>query len=137
LLYSGQVDVSNLGEAAFATYFEEYPGNAGPVGDPMGMPIKQALASFMKPGSRLRLKSVMSFTDSLTDAQHYSNGIIVTIQPLPGSEVWAQCAYITSLSNEANKIEYVFPKGATFVVVSHGQQEIGDKVYTTILLEEI
>lgn len=135
-LYSGQVDVSNLGPEALATYFLQYPGNNGPEGSPMGMPVEQALAGFMQPGSVINLKSVMSFTDSLEDAQRYSNGIIVRIKPLPGSDVWTQCAYITSLSNEVNKIEYTFPEGSAFKVNDYEKQVTDNREYVVIYLEE-
>lgn len=135
-LYSGQVDVSNLGPDALATYFLQYPGNKGPEGSPMGMPIGQALTGFMQPGSIINLKSVMSFTDSLEDAQRYSNGIIVRIKPLPGSEVWTQCAYITTLSNEADKTEYTFPGGSAFKVNNYEKQVINGREYVVIYLEE-
>lgn len=135
-LYSGQVDVSNLGPDALATYFLQYPGNNGPKGSPMGMPIDQALTGFMQPGSVINLKSVMSFTHSLEDAQRYSNGIIVRIKPSPGSEVWTQCAYITPLSNEVDKIEYTFPGGSAFKVNNYEKQIIDGREYVVIYLEE-
>lgn len=102
----------------------------------MGMPVEQALAGFMQPGSVINLKSVMSFTDSLEDARRYSNGIIVRIKPLPGSDVWTQCAYITSLSNEVNKIEYTFPEGSAFKVNDYEKQVTDNREYVVIYLEE-
>ncbi|MGD2110369.1 MAG: hypothetical protein PVI86_13390 [Phycisphaerae bacterium] len=135
-LFSGQVAISNLSEEAFAVYFNEYPGNAGPVGHAMGMPLADALAGFMAPGNTVHLKSFMSFTDSEQDAAHYSNGILVEVAPVPRSAVWAQCAYITSLSDEAGKIEYLFPPGSGFVVDSFGKKTISGKEVAAISMTE-
>lgn len=136
MLYSGQVAISNLGPDAMAVYFEEYPGNAGPPGQPMGMPIDQALEGFMAPGNVVHLKSFISFTDSLKDAEHYSNGIIIQMSPAPGSAVWREAAYITGLSNEADKIEYTFPPGAAWRIDGWSTRIIDGKTYTVILASE-
>jgi hypothetical protein len=131
-LYSGQVDVSNLGETALATYFLEYPGNAGPPPAPMGMPLATALSGFMAPGAEVTLKSFMSTTDSQQDALNYSNGILLQISPGGDFPVWTQCAYVTPLSNEATKTEYLFMPGARFVMGQSSQETIGGKSVTVI-----
>lgn len=123
-LYSGQVDVSNLGLDAFATYFMEYPGNAGPVATPMGEPLATALAGFLGQGNSVTLKSFMSTTDSQADAAHYSTGIVLQISPNAAHAIWGQCTYITPLSDEATKTEYLFSPGTQFLM--------GDAVQTTI-----
>ena len=134
-LYSGQVDVSNLGEAALATYFLEYPGNAGPVGTPMGMDLEAALAGFMAPGQTVTLKSFLSTTDSEADALHYSNGILLLISPAADNHgVWSNCAYVTPLSNEAVKTEYLFGPGSAFVLGQSYPLTVGGKTVTVIPL---
>ena len=130
-LYSGQVDVSNR-PAAFATYFLEYPGNAGPPPTPMGEPLNQALAGFLNEGSVVTLKSFLSTTDTQSDAANYANGILLQIAPNPGSVVWGQCAYVTPLSNEATKTEYLFGPGAQFLMGPSGPQTIGGKTLMVI-----
>lgn len=136
LLYSGQVDVSNLGEDALPVYFREYPGNAGPAGSPMGMPLAQALSSFMAPGQIVTLKSFMSFTDTLDDAVHYSNGILVEMSPAARNVTWRQCAYVTPFSNEADKTEYLFCPDSQFVMGTSSQQIINGKSVTVIGMTE-
>ena len=132
MLYSGQVAISNLGQDAMAVYFEQYPGNAGPVGAPMGMPIDEALQSFMSPGSLLTLKTFVSFTDSEDDAQHYSNGIIIEMSPPKGAAVWPQCTYITPLSDGATKTEYTYAPGSRWEITGSRKETIGDKTYTVL-----
>jgi hypothetical protein len=134
VLYSGQVDVSNLGETALATYFEEYPGNAGPVGTPMGEPVQTALQTFMAPGSVVTLKSFLSTTDSVADAAKYSNGFLLEVGPPAQALSWPTCAYITHLSNEASKTEYLFGPGAQFVTGSAYPAVIGGKQVLVIPL---
>lgn len=131
-LYSGQVDVSNLGTSAFATYFLEYPGNAGPPPAPMGEPLNQALAGFLSAGNVVTLKSFLSTTDTQNDAVNYSNGILLQITPNGGSVVWGQCAYVTPLSNEATKTEYLFGPNAQFLMGPSSQQTINGKTLTVI-----
>ena len=134
-LFSGQVAISNLGMDAMAIYFDEYAGNAGPVGQPMGMPIEQALATFMQPGSVLHTKTFMSFTDSADDAIHYSNGIVIELNPAAGP-VWVQGAHVTSLSDEADKIEYAFALGSGFAVNGFDKRVIDGKSVIWISMTE-
>jgi hypothetical protein len=125
------VDVSNLGQNALATYFLEYPGNAGPPPAPMGEPLDQALAGFMAPGSVVTLKSFMSTTSSQTVAAQYANGILLEITQADGM-LWDGCAYVTPLSNEATKDEYLFAPGTRFVMGQASQQTIGGKLLTVL-----
>lgn len=132
-LYSGQVAISNLGESAFAVYFLEYPGNAGPVGTPMAMELEQALGSFMAPGHTLTLKSFISFTDSLQDAMHYQNGIVLKLRPPAGARTWGEgITYITPLSDEDDKIEYTFSPGARVRINSFEKQTVSGKEVVVI-----
>lgn len=136
-LYSGQVDVSNLGAGAFATYFLEYPGNAGPPGTPMGMPLEQALETFLAPDQPVTLKSFLSTTDSEQDALRYSNGILLQLTPDPSRAVWTDCAYVTPLSNEATKTEYLFVPGSRFLMGKSWQETMGGKTITIISMQEL
>ncbi|MCZ6771640.1 MAG: hypothetical protein O7G83_06590 [Proteobacteria bacterium] len=118
-LYSGQVSIQNLGKDAVAVYFEEYPGNAGPVGVPMGKPIAEALNGFMATGSTLTFKSFTSFTNDQAGAMHYSNGIMLSLTPLAGATWGEQITYITPLSDEADKVEYTLLPGSQVTVTGH------------------
>lgn len=138
-LYSGQVDVSNLPIGTFPVYFTQCPVNAGPPPMDMQMPLQQALTGFMAPNSIVNLKSFMSFTDSLEDAIHYSNGIVVVMSPqtvTPTTWTWRQCAYITALSNEAGKTEYLFMPGSQFIVGKSSKQTYNGRNYTLIEMSE-
>jgi hypothetical protein len=138
-LYSGQVDVSNLSIETFPVYFTQYPGNAGPPPMNMAMPLPQALTTFMQPGQLVNLKSFMSFTDSLEEAIKYSNGIVVEMSPQkdpPTNWNWLQCAYITALSNEVDKTEYLFMPGSQFIMGQSSQQTYDGKNYTVIQMSE-
>lgn len=118
-LFSGQVDIAQMGVDRFGIEMLEFPGNAGPVGTPLEVEFSTALASFVKPGSTITTKMVWSFTDSVSDAMHYSNGILLVVEPPEAdSLVWDSTAYITDLSNGPTKIEYVFPPGSRFLVLS-------------------
>ena len=132
MLYSGQVDISNLGESAMAVHFRQYPGNAGPVGAPMGMPIDEALQGFMEPGSLLTVKDIISFTDSADDARKYSNGIIIEMSPPRGVVVWPQCPYITPLSNGSDKTEYTYPPGSQWKITGSRKETHNRKGYTVL-----
>jgi hypothetical protein len=136
MLYSGQVDVSNLPESTFPVYFQQYPGNAGPPPMNMAMPLQQALTGFMQPRRLVTLKSFMSFTDSFDDAVTYSNGIVVAMSPENAAWIWKQCAYITPLSNESDKTEYLFLPESRFVMGNSSQQTYDGKTYTVIEMSE-
>jgi len=134
-LYSSQIDFHNLPMDAWATFFEEYPGNAGPVGSPMGMPIQEALAGFMKPGSTLTLKTFIGFTDKLEQSMYYSNGVIVEMEPADGSAVWGQSPDVTPLSYDRTKTQYLFLPGSKWSVVSHKTETKEGKDYVVITMK--
>ncbi|MCW3074647.1 MAG: hypothetical protein JWP69_1716 [Flaviaesturariibacter sp.] len=117
MLYSGQVDISNLGTEHFATYFMEFPYNSNP-GTPLQMPLSEALETFIVVGKTLTLKGLMSFTNSQQDAMHYSNGILVEVSPPAGSVVWENATYITPLSDGPEKIEYLYHPGSAFGITN-------------------
>ncbi|KAJ3711631.1 hypothetical protein DFJ43DRAFT_1135116 [Lentinula guzmanii] len=108
-LFSGQVDI-----------YQWFPGNDGPVGQALEVAYATATATFIRPGSFITTKMVWSFTDSEADARHYSNGILLIAEPPATSLsfVWDEPAYITELSDGPEKIEYIFPPGTKFNVLS-------------------
>jgi len=116
ILYSGQVALSNLGTHHFAASFLQFPGNKGPVGASMEMPLHEALDSFIQKGKIITTKVVMSFTHKENDAMHSQNGILIKLQPPDDAVVWDQCGYITPLSDGPEKAEYAFPPGTLFKV---------------------
>lgn len=136
-LYSGQVDISNLGTEHFAPEFLEFPGNAGPVGNPLQMPLEQAFSSFIQVGKTITTKMVWSFTDSIEDAMHYQNGILLIANPPEGAVSWNFASYVTPLSDNPNKTEYTFPPNTQFRIQSIEQKTIQEKNVWEITLQVI
>ncbi len=119
-LFSGQVDIYQMGMSRFGTEMLEFPGNAGPVGEAMEVDFTTAVATFIKPSSTITTKMTWSFTDTEADALHYANGILLVVEPPADGDsfVWGATAYITPLSNGPTKTEYLFPPGSRFRVLS-------------------
>jgi hypothetical protein len=135
-LYSGQVAISNLGTEHFATYFEEFPNNADS-NKPLEMALTEALDTFIKTGNTLTLKSPMSYTDSLKDAMHYSNGIVLIASPKKGAVHWEEATYITPMSDGPEKIEYLFHPNTKFLIENIEAQNQDGKEVTVISLQVI
>jgi hypothetical protein len=136
-LYSGQVDISNLGTEHFATEFLEFPGNAGPVSNPLQMPLQEALSSFIQVGKTITTKMVWSFTDSIEDAMHYQNGILLIANPPEGAVLWDCANYVTPLSDDPNKTEYTFPPNTQFMIQKIEQKTIQEKNVWEITLRVV
>ena len=125
--------INGSGESAFPIYFQEYPGNAGPVGKVMAMDLDVALDTFMAPSNVVILKTFISFTNSLNDAMHYQNGIVLMLSPPAQLRTWGDgITYITPLSDEANKIEYTFSPGANIQINSFEKKTVNQKQVTII-----
>jgi hypothetical protein len=135
LLYSGQMDIQNLGSEHFATEFLQFPLNSGPVGVPLELPLQQALATFIVPGAKLTTKMVWSFGSSMEEAMTYQNGIILVAVPPAGSIVWDTVSYITPLSDDPTKIEYTFAPGTSFLVMNVETMTIQGKQVVVITLQ--
>lgn len=118
MLYSGQMDISQLGLDHFGIEFLESPLNSGPVGRTLVSPLADALSSYLAPGRTVTTKTAWSFTDKLEDAVHYANGILIILHPAEGSWVWDQPAFITPLSDDPGKNEYVSAPGTAFEVLA-------------------
>lgn len=122
-LFSGQVDIYQMGMSRFGICFFQFPGNRGPVGTALEVQFAAASATFLRPGRLITTKMVWSFTDTEADALHYSNGILLVVRAAGPSGVksfvWDRPAYITKLSNEARKTEYIFPAGSTFRILAN------------------
>ena len=136
-LFSGQVDISNLGSQHFAPEFLQFPGNAGPVTEPLEMALEVALASFISVGATITTKMVWSFTDSESDAMHYQNGILLIANPPPGVATWEAASFITPLSDGPTKIEYTFPPGSSFLNQGMEMQTINGKQVVVITLQSL
>lgn len=135
LLYSGQMDIQNLGSQHFATEFLQNPLNRGPVGTPLEMPLQQALDTFIVPGATLTTKMVWSFGNSMEEAMTYQNGIILIAAPPPASMVWDAVSYITPISDDPTKVEYTFAPGTSFLVKNVETQTVQGKQVVVITLQ--
>ncbi|KAJ1305656.1 hypothetical protein OPQ81_000652 [Rhizoctonia solani] len=106
LLYSGQIDMSQLQLSRFGAEFLQFAGNAGPPGEPLEVKFQEAMATFLSSGNTVTTKQVWSFSDSIDIAMHYQNGIVLIAHPPPNNSlVWDTPCYITDLSNDYGKIE--------------------------------
>ena len=134
-LYSGQMDIYQLGMEHFGIEFLQCPLNAGPVGVPLEIPFADAIATYIVPGDTITTKMVWSFGDSMDEAMQYQNGIVLVANPAPGSSVWEAVSYITPLSDDPTKIEYTFAPGTGFLVQSVEAQEVNGKQVWVITLQ--
>ncbi|KAL9610825.1 MAG: hypothetical protein Q9167_004494 [Letrouitia subvulpina] len=116
-LFSGQLDIHELNLDNFGIEFFECPLNTGPVGKTLIQDLSIALASYISVGKTVTTKMVWSFTDTMTDALKYSNGIVLVVKHPMDSVVWDTVSYITPLSDDPTKTEYAFPPGSQFKIL--------------------
>ena len=133
-LFSGQVDIYQFGLDRFGTGFLECPLNSGPVTDSMTIDFEKVLSTYVSRGKIITTKMVWAFTDTVQDAIHYSNGILLVMNPTLG-KVWEEATYITPLSHDYNKTEYIFPPRSRFEVLSVERTTVGGKELVIINLE--
>ena len=137
-LFSGQVDVHQLGLDHFGIEFLECPLNKGPVTQPLQIDFDTVLSTYVSAGKVITTKVPWSFTDTFTEAMHYQNGIILVADvPYDASWVWATAAYITPLSADPKKTEYAFPHRSRFRVLSTEQATVQRKNVTIINLQPL
>lgn len=134
-LFSGQLDICQLGTKHYGIEFLECRLNAGPVGTPLTIPLKQALETFAAPGQVITTKMVWSFGNSMSEAMTYQNGIVLVANPPKGAWVWEAASYITPLSDGPTKIEYTFAPGTRFLVQSVEVTQVNGKQVTIIELQ--
>lgn len=134
-LFSGQVDIYQLGTEHFGIEFLECPLNIGSTSVPLQIPLTDALASYIRLGDSITTKMAWSFGSSMEEAMKYQNGIILVVNPPTGAVVWDSASYITPLSDDATKIEYTFAPGTTFLVQSVQTQTIDGKPAVLITLQ--
>ncbi|KAH7332619.1 hypothetical protein B0J17DRAFT_678311 [Rhizoctonia solani] len=124
-LYSGQPDVHEFGMDRFGVGFTQCPLNAGPMGVPLEVGLDEALETFLHSGKVVTTKQVWSFSDSIKTAMSYQNGIVLIVEPPEdGSLLWEVPCYVTPLSWEADKIEWIFPLGTSFTVLATERREV-------------
>ncbi|PKK46320.1 hypothetical protein CI102_9796 [Trichoderma harzianum] len=136
-LFSGQVDIEQLGTERFGIEFEECPLNKGPVGIELTHSLTDALASYMAVGKTITTKMVWSFTDSMKEAMHYSNGIVLVLNPPSGASVWDSVSFVTPLSDDPAKMEYTTAPGTKFKIQSIQHTAVSGKSVTMIGLEPV
>lgn len=133
-LFSGQVDIYQLGLEHFGIEFLECPLNEGLVDQPLTMEFASAI-SLVSTCKTITTKMVWSFTDTIEDAMHYSNGILLTANHPGDSFVWETAAYITTLSDNPKKTEYIFMPGCQFEVQSVDTVQFQGKQIAVITLQ--
>lgn len=137
VLFSGQMDISQLGLDHFGVEFLECPLNEGPVGETLVSPLDDVLSTYISVGRTITTKMAWSFTDSIDDALHYSNGILLVLNPSGNSWVWDELAFITSLSDDPGKNEYVAAPRTEFEVMSVDSTTVLDKKTIVITLQPV
>jgi len=135
-LYSGQVDIYQMGLGRFGVEFLECPLNDGPHTQPLSIELDTAMATYVSPGHIITTKMIWSFTDTMDDAMHYSNGILLVANRPEGSWVWDTASYVTPVSDSEAKAEYTFMPGSRFEVNSAEQTEVkvGGKIKPVLLI---
>ncbi|KAM0255937.1 hypothetical protein ACHAQJ_005338 [Trichoderma viride] len=131
-LFSGQVDIQQLGTEHFGIEFYECPLNSGPVGIELAHSLTDALASYLSVGKTITTKMAWSFTDNIKDAMHYSNGIVLVLNPPSDAWLWDDVSFITPLSDDPAKIEYVAAPGTEFEMQSVNYANVSGKAVTVI-----
>lgn len=133
-LFSGQLDIYQLGLDHFGIEFLEHPFNKGPISKPLIEEFKTAITTYISEGKTITTKMVWSFTNSIDDAIHYSNGILLVANHTGDSWVWETAAYVTPLSDDPKKTEYTFMPGTQFEVESIDQATVKNKQVVVITL---
>ncbi len=138
VLYHGGPDISTMAKDQFSAQFQQLPTNRGPVGKKLQLNFEEALNTILRPESVITKKGFWSFTDSMKDAVHYSNGIIIKVLPPQNSEYWPNVAYITPLSDGPEKTEYLFVPGTSFKIYSHNwiEEEGKNLLLLTLILQD-
>ncbi|KAF5861233.1 hypothetical protein ETB97_000488 [Aspergillus alliaceus] len=134
-LYSGQVDMRQLGLDHFGIEFLECHLNQGPVGDPLKIPFARFMESYVTSGKTLTTKAFWSSTNTMDLALKFSNGILLIFNPPPGSWVWDRVTLITPLSANEAVMEYTFLPGTQFNVQSVDCTKIKNKEVVVITLQ--
>lgn len=136
-LFSGQVDLLPLTTEHFGVEFYECPLNSGPVGTQLAYPLADALASYLSVGNTITTKMTWSFTDDLDDAMKYSNGMVLVLSPPSDAWLWDDLSYITPLSDDPGKMEYIASPGTRFEVQSVDEAIVSGDTITVIGLRPI
>ncbi|KAI1820366.1 hypothetical protein F4861DRAFT_542998 [Xylaria intraflava] len=136
-LFSGQVDIYQMGLDRFGIEFLECPLNSGPVGEELIIPFASVLSTYVSSGRTITTKMTWSFTDSVKDALHYSNGILLVANCPRGSAVWDTASYVTPLSDDPKKWEYLFAPGSQFEVQSVDTAVLDGKSVVVITLDPL
>jgi hypothetical protein len=134
-LFSGQIDIRQLGLDVFGVEFLECPSNKGPVGKPLRDDFEKAISTYISKGKIITTKMVWSFTDRIRDAVDYSNGILLVVEAPADSWVWERVVYITPLSHSPDKNEYIFMRGTEFEVQSVNKTTLEQKPMVVITLQ--
>ncbi|KAI1307752.1 hypothetical protein F5Y03DRAFT_383663 [Xylaria venustula] len=134
-LFSGQVDICQLELDHFGVEFLECPLNDSPVCKEFRIPLADVLKTYVSVGKTITTKMAWSFTHNIEDALHYENGILLVATYPEGSRVWDSGAYVTPLSDDPKKIEYVFAPRTVFKVLSVQTHTLKERQLVVITLQ--
>jgi hypothetical protein len=137
-LFSGQMSIHHLGLDHFGIEFLECPLNKGPVTHPLQINFDSVMSSYVSADKIITTKMVWSFADNTDDAMHYQSGVLLVANwPDDPSWVWETTAYVTPLSDDPEKTEYVFPPGSRFRVLSAERATVQGKKVMIINLQPL
>ncbi|MFC1234948.1 hypothetical protein [Vibrio sp. F74] len=119
LLYRGGMAISGNTLKDFAPSLREYPGNAGPITEPLTYPFEDALDDMLKPGSIITLKTPWSFSNDLNGAKVWQRGVLITCKPPEEYDEWPGGADITDFSLNPDTFEVNFPPNTRFKIESY------------------
>lgn len=136
-LFSGQVDIQQLGTEYFGVEFYECSLNSGPVGAELAHSLTEALDSYLSVGKTITTKMTWSFTDNLDVAMKYSNGIVLALNSPSDAWLWDDLSFITPLSDDPDKIEYIASPGTQFEIQSLHEADVSGETVTVIGLRPV
>lgn len=137
MLFSGQMDIMQLGLDHLGIEFLECPLNNGPAGQTLVFPFADALSNYISPGKPVTTKMAWSVTDKLEDAIYYANGILLVLESVGSSLVWDEPAFITILSENPMKNEYLAAPGTKFKILAADRANLLGKEVLVITLQPV
>ncbi|MEO0509242.1 MAG: hypothetical protein AAF065_05240 [Verrucomicrobiota bacterium] len=127
-LYRGAMSMSGgYNTSDFSPSMFEFPGNAGPIDQPLVQSLDDALKGILAPGSIITTKGPWSFSNDKAGAEVWQNGILVTLNPPQGATHWPGCADITTFSINPGTFEIDMPPPCRYHVDSYEWITIKEK----------
>ncbi|MGZ0654100.1 hypothetical protein ACWPKS_00680 [Coraliomargarita sp. W4R72] len=119
-LYRGAMSMSGGYDTGdFSPSMFEFPGNAGPIDEPLYQALDAALEGTLRVGAIITTKGPWSFSNDLAGAKVWQNGILITLNPPVGATVWPGCGDITEFSINPTTFEIDMPPPTRYRIDSY------------------